>query len=43
MEHFHADLAAGADTAEALRRTRVWARAQKLSRHVVQGLVRWGP
>lgn len=43
MEHFHADLAAGADTAEALRRTRVWARSQKLSRHVVQGLVRWGP
>jgi|GEM_PF-2808721 len=43
MEHFHADLAAGADTVEALRRTRVWARAQKLSRHVVQGLVRWGP
>lgn len=43
MEHFHARLAAGADTAEALRRTRVWGRAQKLSRHVVQGLVRWGP
>jgi len=43
MEHFHAELASGVDTAESLRRTRVWARDQKLSRHVVQGLVRWGP
>lgn len=42
MEHFHADLAAGSDIAQALRRTRAWAREQRLSRHVVQGLVRWG-
>jgi CHAT domain-containing protein/tetratricopeptide (TPR) repeat protein len=42
MGHFYEELKASDAASAALQRTKVWARAQGLSPHVVQGFVLWG-
>ncbi|MBI5924093.1 MAG: CHAT domain-containing protein [Aquabacterium sp.] len=42
MVHFYQLMANGLDAGQSLRQTRLWARDRGLSRHVSEGLVRWG-